>query len=264
MRESDNFIKIMLHEERIKTIFNKSKILGQILTNEYIWENSSFYLNLALNFIIIASFSEFYNGSEKLSESKEFIRLWRPSLFGLEYELTFRILNILGATNLAFSSLVVLIFFFKKSPIITIKVWNVQNKSKNYLMRFLSFIINIFLSLRICLTDFSFLYYMFYIAFLILGLAYHPFFYAFHLCDFLRISILKNVLKAIWNPKKQILLTLVVLMLVEYYFSLISYAFFYNHYYEEINEEEFVRWRCNSLWKCFFSTYDYTFKVKFK
>ena len=48
-----------------------------------------------------------------------------------------------------------------------------------------------------------------------LGLIVHPFFFAFHLSDFLRISLLKNVIKAIYIPREQLILTYMVFFILK-------------------------------------------------
>ena len=301
MDEADYIINVIIHEQRLKNIFNQSKLLGIIATYEKLWENLAFYINLTLNFIIIASYSE---NNAPIGEDIEYYRLFQPQLFSLSALDTLRLFKILGILNLVFSSLAVLLFFMKRGPLFTNKIWKDLKKKLSIqkygcIKKVLFYFKACLDSFRACLTDFNLLFYILYIIFIILGLSIHPFFYAFHLTDFLRISILKNVLRAIWNPKTQIFLTLVFFVLVEYYFSIISYTFFYDHYFENdtipsrllqissvgqntgskpLNTDnggltyenitnssspntEIVHWRCNTLWKCFFSTYDFTFKV---
>ena len=82
-------------------------------------------------------------------------------------------------------------------------------------------------------------------ALVIFGLIIHPFLFAgilkaFYftkknqnkgcLSDILRTKHLKNVVQAIWNPRYEILLTLTLLILLIYYFTLISFMVFYKDY----------------------------------
>jgi len=71
------------------------------------------------------------------------------------------------------------------------------------------------------------LYYSIYIIAGIVGLTVHPFFFAFHLMDFLKLDQLKTVMQAIWNPRVEILLALVLLAITEYYVGIISYIAFF-------------------------------------
>jgi hypothetical protein len=64
----------------------------------------------------------------------------------------------------------------------------------------------------------------------ILGLIVHPFIFVFLLVDFLRIQTLTIVVKAIWISKKAMGLTFLVFLLVEYYFTIIDYIYFYDMY----------------------------------
>lgn len=71
------------------------------------------------------------------------------------------------------------------------------------------------------------MYYSIYIIAGIVGLTVHPFFFAFHLMDFLKLDQLKTVMQAIWNPRVEILLALVLLAITEYYVGIISYIAFF-------------------------------------
>ncbi len=52
-----------------------------------------------------------------------------------------------------------------------------------------------------CLNDGEFVYYALYMAFVVIGLTIHPFFFAFHLSDFLRTGTLKIVINAFIQPR---------------------------------------------------------------
>ena len=84
------------------------------------------------------------------------------------------------------------------------------------------------------------------------SLAIHPFLFSFNLSDFLNIDILKSMLQAVWIPKKQLLLTFMVFLLVEYYFTISAYLSSINYLYGNL---------CDNLWTCFLTTFDQTFKV---
>lgn len=253
MDESDYFTDVMVHEDRLKGIFNKNRFLAIVATYEKFWENLSFYITLFLNFIIIASYSEDKIQVETPPYEWDYYRLEQPEFFSLSSEETLSLFKILGFLNLVFSSLSILLFVMKRGPILTGKIWRsleinlIENQEKiHYLNKGILYGKAWVSSFKIYLTDFTMLFYLLYLVFIILGLTVHPFFYAFHLTDFLRIAILKNVLKAIWNPKMQILLTLVFFILVEYYFTLISYSFFSDHYYEAETTQATTRILFNS------------------
>jgi inositol 1,4,5-triphosphate receptor type 3 len=68
-------------------------------------------------------------------------------------------------------------------------------------------------SLIVLLQDFDILYYTIYIMANIVGLTIHPFFFAFHLMDFLKLEQLKTVIQAIWNPKVELGLSFLLLVI---------------------------------------------------
>lgn len=84
------------------------------------------------------------------------------------------------------------------------------------------------MTLRAFFTDFDFVYYSLYMGFCVIGLVIHPFFFGFLTVDFLRFKILKNVVKAVWEPRVDMALTFMIFLLLEYYFTLIGYLVLYD------------------------------------
>jgi hypothetical protein len=80
------------------------------------------------------------------------------------------------------------------------------------------------------LQDYEIIYYSFNMTIVIFGLVIHPFIFVGCLSDILRTKHLKNVVKAVWNPRYEILLLMVLLFLLEYYFTLVSYMYFFEDY----------------------------------
>ena len=98
------------------------------------------------------------------------------------------------------------------------------------------------------------LYYLAYGILAFVATYIHPFFFVFHLSEILiRYPTLRNVIRAVWEPKTHLFLTLVLFILIEYYFTIIAFTFFYSYY----------NGRCNSLYICLIETFDQTFKVIF-
>jgi hypothetical protein len=63
-------------------------------------------------------------------------------------------------------------------------------------------------------------------SFCFLGIYYHPFFYSFMLIEVIvRVSVLKNVIFAIYKPRVQILITLFLFLIFIYYFTIIAIHF---------------------------------------
>ena len=97
------------------------------------------------------------------------------------------------------------------------------------------------------------IYYLSYGSLAFLGVMIHPFFFAFHLTEILiRYPTLKNVVKAVWEPRQSLILTLLLMIIMVYSFTLFAYLFFHDDY----------NGNCESVSICFLFTFDFTFKVK--
>ena len=241
MEHSDETLKFMKYEEKLRLLFNKYRIIGVIASYGKLWEYCAFYINIILNAFIISSYSSKFGN-----------RLNNPSLFmDPNIKGTQNIIYTLGCLNLTFSTLVVVFTLVKRVPLVTEHIWKGFH-SLPLLKKLVKLFINLLYSLFYCLKDFYFSYYSLIIIMCILGLVIHPFLFAFQLFDLLRNDVLKNVVKAVTIPKVSIMLTLIVMILGEYYLSLIGYIFFQQHY--GLGEG------CISLLQCFLKTFDQTFK----
>lgn len=67
----------------------------------------------------------------------------------------------------------------------------------------------------------------------------------------LRYPLLRNIILSFWEPKMALLLTLLLIVIFNYYFSLFSYIVFPDLYTNN---------KCSSLLVCMVSTFDYGFK----
>ena len=91
------------------------------------------------------------------------------------------------------------------------------------------------------------------IAFIILGLQIHPFFNCITLLEFVnRIQLMQTVLKAMYKPLKNILITLLMFIILEYFFSLFAVSIFVTHFPNDTDTETFL--------KTFMRMIDQTFK----
>ena len=242
MDQSPLIIQKMRREEELLKKFNEYKLVGFIANRQRLWEFGAFYTNLFLNIIILSSYSVRY--ADPLND---------PHLFMMnDFEGTSNVINGIGIANIVLSSLVVFLFFIRRAPLLYAPIWKDYSEIPWGFTKVITTILNIVKTAYAWLTDFDFAYYAAYIAFALLGLLLHPFFFVFHLSDFLRIELLKNVIKAIWRPRKPLLLTLLIFLLVQYFFTIVGYTFFNDNY---------VQGSCDTLWKCFFTTFDQTFKV---
>ena len=96
------------------------------------------------------------------------------------------------------------------------------------------------------------LYDILYVICAFMGLLVSHIFYSFHMFDVIvRSPLLVNILKSLWRPRRELLLTLVLFLVIEYVFTTFSYWYFGKDY--PLNE-------CISIISCFMTNVDQTFK----
>lgn len=64
------------------------------------------------------------------------------------------------------------------------------------------------------MQDFDIIYYLFQLSFAIIGLIFHPFFFAGLLTDMLRFSVLKNVVRAVYEPRLELGLSFLLFIII--------------------------------------------------
>lgn len=115
---------------------------------------------------------------------------------------------------------------------------------------FTFFIPSLFRTL-ICFESF---YFMASITCAVLGVISHEFFFAFLLIEVLiRIDLLKNVFFAIYVPRLQIIVTLILIIMMEYYFAMIGVKVFNDDYPEPVDTHDLLNTTLRN--------FDQTFKV---
>ncbi len=115
-------------------------------------------------------------------------------------------------------------FLLKRAPLLTGDLWkDFSGMELNFVFKFFFFIIKWLQTLYKMLTDFDIVYNLGLIFFIVIGIIIHPFFQAFCLSDFLRTEYLKNVIKAIYYPRVELVLSFILFIIIEYYFSLAAY-----------------------------------------
>ena len=147
------------------------------------------------------------------------------------------------------SIIIVTIYLAKTAPLIIKSAWAGVSKDKIniflYLIRLLKTIYNL-------ISDFDILYYLIYGITAIVGTVSSPFLFAFHLFEVLiRYPVLLNVVRAVWLPKKAILFTFFLYVVLMYFFSLFAYYQLY---------ESYPPGYCDSTWVCLLTTIDRSFK----
>lgn len=140
----------------------------------------------------------------------------------------------------------------KRAPILSKSIWDgyleeCEQKKYGWFKRSWNFIITVVKCFLKCLLDFEYMYQTLYLLFSIFGLVSSYVFFIFHLSDFMRIDVLKGVVSAIYIRRTSLMLTFLLFLLFQYYFTLIGYLAFYQQYPNQ---------RCYKLWECLFQTFD--------
>lgn len=124
------------------------------------------------------------------------------------------------------------------------------------------------------MTHREFLYLAAYIAGAVCGVVAHPFFFAFHLLDVTkRYQELSLVLRAVSRPRRALVLTLCLFLILTYFFSLVGFRAFRGEFRDEAACEEAMMddpaaaetdprctGQCSTLFRCFFQSLDFGFK----
>lgn len=101
----------------------------------------------------------------------------------------------------------------------------------------------------VTITDNSFLYSLFYFIFSILG-NYNLFFFAAHLLDVaVGFKTLRTILQSVTHNGKQLVLTVMLLTIIVYIYTVIAFNFFRKFYVQE--EDEAVDRKCHDMLTCF-------------
>ena len=67
--------------------------------------------------------------------------------------------------------------------------------------------------------------------FTILAIYAHPFYYSFHLLEFIiLIKAMKTINSSIWIPKNALIMNFLAILMANYFFTLFGYYWFYDLY----------------------------------
>ena len=244
----------------------KLPLINLFLKNIYIYEILLLIIGLITNLLIMLSFSTFTKENCNVTnykniDSKE-IRIQCPHFLykeksdkDIKYNDSNLILyfKILGGIELVFQSLIFIDYLIRifsvKNALIRFKykIKELKEGKKDNQMKIIVIII------ANCFINFLSLYYILSIVFIILGLIFHPFFHCIILLEFVkRIQLMQTVLKAMYKPLKNILITLLMFIILEYLFSLFAISFFTNHFPNYTDTKNFL--------KTFMRMIDQTFK----
>lgn len=102
------------------------------------------------------------------------------------------------------------------------------------------------------LLNIDMIYYLSYGVLAFIATLVHPFFFAFHLSEVvLRYPTLRNIIKSFWEPKVALGLTFVLVLLMNYYFSLVAYMVF-SDLYTNSNNYHLNQINANHCWYAFY------------
>ena len=117
----------------------------------------------------------------------------------------------------------------------------------------ISYIVYYFPHFLKTIVDFQTIYYILCVIFIVLGLFVHPFFYCFTLLELVnKVETMQAVLKAMYVPMDNILITLLMFIMLLYFFSMLALSLFDTHFPTQTDTKNFL--------KTFMRMFDQTFK----
>ena len=228
---------------------------GSFIKYIELWKNYLQILAITINVLIILSYND------------EHDRMDKPTIGKLSESETELLIRILGALNVVLALIVVGVQLALRIPYniqrYRVREQDMKRRSKGTeayysdytAVRYYNKLHTVFGATKMVVTDNLILYHILYFILTVLGVAYHPFFFAFCLTYLIvRSAVLINVLKAVYEPRQQILLTLFLFIIVSYFFSIFSYMLLHGDYHESLENS------CYSLWSCLLVTIDQTYK----
>jgi hypothetical protein len=254
VNETTKIIEEYKHEHRLNKVFKKYKLLNFITANNSLWKDLAFMNTLLINFLILASYSEYHN-THRLKEPSFLYGEDRDIYGGLTSEQTLNLFAVLGAFQCGFAVMVVFFYILKTAPVQGKRGWKKvkahQGPNKQpILAKAIQFTMKLSFALYYVMNA-NVLFYISYLIFALFGILIHPFFFSYHLFEILyRFPSLQNVIKSVSVPKKSLFLTFVFTLVLVYIFGLLGYYWFY----------EYFQGNCPSLFVCTLSVFDKGFK----
>ena len=247
MKYSDQVKYELESDYKIKEFASKIPILGVILTNIEFWKDLSLLISIILNLLnFLASHYEQESYSLCIDDGKCLeIKKWREiqTLWGISEEDYDKIIRILSLFQCVIGCLIYGEYMVRKSPAIY-KSNREQTEELNYTGKRKTFYIWQKTIFEI-VTSFSILYYTGVVVFGFLGNYKSNFFFSYLLLEIVtRFKTLQNVLVAIKNPYKELILIFILWIILIYYFSIIGYVWFRDSEFPRPDKD------CNSLLKC--------------
>ena len=244
-------------------------ILNVFFKNLDTLANVLIIFSLISNLIIMLSYNNYIESCDdddnlRIRRKKNYVRLNCPYLlYEKKYKssVVIEILKIFGIAELILQTIIfvdyIVRIFSVEQAKIKLKYRTKDLRKKSQKKEVSNSKLNlIFISLEVlyeCIFNFRSLYYILSLIFICFGLAIHPFFYSITLLEFVnRIQLMQTVLKAMYKPIANILITLLMFIILEYLFSLFAVSYFTYHFPNLTDTKNFL--------KTFMRTIDQTFK----
>ena len=243
--------------------FFEIPILRILFVNTDLFKTLSLITAIITNFLIMASYSVFAIDDKDCDKKEDKKRVECPELWfeNGNYKQTISLLKNFGITQLIITSIMFINYYFRvvliqlKDKELKYKLKIIKkNKTKNISLKFFSYLNYIIIpAIFKSFINFESLFYILALGFSLLGIIVHPFFYGFMLVELVvRIEVMKNVLLAIYVPRQQIIITLILFLVLIYFFSLFALQYFTSHFPNQKDTNTFL--------KTYLRMFDQTFK----
>ena len=247
MRYSDQVKYELETDYKIKEFASKIPVFGVILTNIEFWKDLSLLISICLNILNFLA-SHYEQTAQTLCIDDGVcleVKKWNEiqTLGGLDERDYDNLIQSLSFFQCIIGCLIYAEYMARKSPSIyklnkelAEELNYTGNKKTFYILRKTIYEI---------ITSFSVIYYTGVVVFGFLGIYKSNFFFSYLLLEIVtRFKTLQNVLVAIKNPYKELILIFILWIILIYYFSIIGYVWFRDTEFPRPDKD------CNSLLKC--------------
>lgn len=216
----------MYHESKLSRYFGKLKWIGFLLYNcirFYKW--LMYIVACVINILMLFYYQVDYGFSSPL----------------------FREIFLLGIISLGLSGYVMIVYGMRNIPVIA-----TESRRKALEQHPLGIWVpsNRFLFVKLFIkgvVDDETFYYFSYALFTLVALLYDHLFFIYQLTFIVRIELLRGVVSAVWLRWSQLVLTLLLIVLIFYYFAMVSFLWF---------PEQIPHQRCSKLYECVIVVFD--------
>ena len=221
-------------------------ICGIIFKSVELWKDLSLLLTIIQNIFIIFAVHKVGKIETLCLNMYNCVQIQRwvdeKTLFNMEVKDFDNLVDFLSYIQIGLACLIFVEFMCRKIPALYgITEEEVNQKNLSNFKRRLLFLQKLLMKI---IFNFEIVYYCGYVIFAFLGTFYSDFYFCFLLLEVVqRLKTLRNVLMAIKNPYKELILTFILWIIVVYYFSIFGYSFF-TQYFPEEND-------CNTMYRCF-------------